>query len=105
MAEIVLGIATSHSPQLSVHWTKWSLLREKDETDPRLDYSALVRRAQQKRPDLQQELTKEKFQQRYEACQRAIQALGETLKQESPEELKKEGIPVAAELNSSTARR
>ena len=43
MAKIVLGIGTSHSPQLSVRATDWQVLREKDEHDPRLDYQKLVR--------------------------------------------------------------
>ena len=40
MAEIVLALATSHTPQLSV--ADWRLLQTKDETDPLLDYPALV---------------------------------------------------------------
>ena len=54
MAKIVLGIGTSHSPQLSVRATDWQVLWEKDEHDPRLDYQGLLRRA---KPDLASELT------------------------------------------------
>jgi hypothetical protein len=76
MAKIVIGIGTSHSPQLSVRAGDWALLREKDEHDPRLDYSSLLKRA---KPGLESELTPEKFRQRDEACQTAIETLGDAL--------------------------
>ena len=78
MAKIVLGIGTSHSPQLSVRASEWGVLREKDEHDPRLDYQGLIKRAKQ---GIQTELTPEKFRQRDEACQRAIETLGDVLQQ------------------------
>jgi hypothetical protein len=78
MAKIVLGIGTSHSPQLSVRASDWQVLREKDEHDPRLDYQSLLKRA---KPDIQTELTPEKFRERDEACQKAIETLGEVLRQ------------------------
>jgi hypothetical protein len=78
MAKIVLGIGTSHSPQLSVRASEWSLLREKDEHDPRLDYPGLIKRA---KPNIQTELAPEKFRQRDEACQKAIKTLGDVLQQ------------------------
>ena len=76
MAEIVLGIGTSHSPQLSVPASEWHLLREKDEHDPRLDYQGLLRRA---KPDIEQDLTVTKMRERDQACQRAIAVLGDVL--------------------------
>ncbi len=76
MAKVVLGIGTSHSPQLSVPGQQWQLMREKDETDPRLDYPGLLAKANQVYPNLASELTEEKFEQRYAACQRGIKALG-----------------------------
>ncbi len=76
MAKIVLGIGTSHSPQLSVRASEWQVLREKDEHDPRLDYPALVQRAKK---DIDGELTPDKFQARDEACQKAIKTLGDVL--------------------------
>ena len=82
MAQIVLGLATSHSPQLSVRASEWQLLREKDETDPRLDYPALVSKA---KPGLEKELTPDKFQQRDEACQQAIKKLGDKLREANPD--------------------
>ncbi len=77
MAKLILGLATSHSPQLSVHADDWSLLREKDETDPRLDYKELLKRA---KPDIDQEITSDKMRRRYEACQKAIGILGDVLR-------------------------
>jgi len=82
MAKIVLGIGTSHSPQLSVRATDWQVLREKDEHDPRLDYQSLIQRA---KPNLESELTAEKFRQRDEACQKAIKTLGDTLRKVNPD--------------------
>jgi len=76
MADIVIGIGTSHSPQLSVRASDWQVLREKDETDPRLDYQKLLERA---KPGLDAELTTEKFRQRDEACLAAVKVLGDAL--------------------------
>jgi hypothetical protein len=76
MAEIVLGIGTSHSPQLSVPASEWHLLREKDEHDPGLDYPGLLRRA---KPNIDQDLTDKKMRERDEACQNAIGVLGDVL--------------------------
>ena len=67
MAEIVIGIGTSHSPQLSIRAKDWEYLLKKDETDPRLDYQALLKKA---KPGLENELTPEKFRERDQACPR-----------------------------------
>ncbi len=80
MAEIVLALATSHTPQLSV--ADWRLLQTKDETDPRLDYPALVAAA---RADIHRETTADKFRERYEACQRALGVLGDKLREADPD--------------------
>ena len=74
MAEIVLALATSHTPQLSI--ADWRLLQTKDETDPRLDYPGLVAAA---RADIRRETTPERFRKRYEACQSALRVLGDKL--------------------------
>ena len=81
MAKIVLGVGTSHSPQLSVRAVDWQVLREKDEHDPRLNYQDLLQRA---KPNPERELTAEKFRQRDEACQKAIKTLGDILQQVKP---------------------
>jgi catalytic LigB subunit of aromatic ring-opening dioxygenase len=77
MAQVVIGIGTSHSPQLSIRAKDWEALLKKDQTDPRLDYPALVKRA---KPGLEAELTPEKFRERDEACLKAVGNLGEALK-------------------------
>jgi 3-O-methylgallate 3,4-dioxygenase len=82
MADIVIGIGTSHSPQLSVRAADWQVLREKDENDPRLDYKALLQRA---KPGLEAELTPEKFRKRDEACLAAIAVLGDALQKSKAE--------------------
>jgi hypothetical protein len=76
MAEVVIGIGTSHSPQLSIRAKDWDYLLKKDQTDPRLDYPALLKRA---KPGLDAELTPEKFRQRDEACLKAVKNLGDAL--------------------------
>jgi len=82
MAEIVIGIGTSHSPQLSIRAKDWAHLLKKDETDPRLDYPALVKRA---KPGLAAELTPEKFRERDEACLKGIKNLGDALQKANPD--------------------
>ena len=77
MAEIVLGLATSHSPQLSIRAEDWDYLLKKDQTDPRLDYPSLLKRA---KPGIEAELTPEKFRQRDEVCLKAVKDVGEALK-------------------------
>ena len=53
MAQVVIGVGTSHSPQLSIRAKDWAYLLKKDETDPRLDYQGLLKRA---KPGIQSEL-------------------------------------------------
>ncbi|MDH3445896.1 MAG: protocatechuate 3,4-dioxygenase [Deltaproteobacteria bacterium] len=77
MAQIAIGIGTSHSPQLSIRAKDWGLLLKKDETDPRLDYQALLKKA---KPDIQSELGEEKFRQRDEACLKAVGTVGDALR-------------------------
>ena len=74
MAEVVIGIGTSHSPQLSIRANDWDYLLKKDQTDPRLDYPSLLKRA---KPGIEAELTPEKFRRRDEACLKALESLGE----------------------------
>jgi len=79
MAKVVLGIGTSHSPQLTVPWRDWQLMREKDEHDDRLDYPRLKAKAEKVYPNLEAELTLEKWETRYDACQRGIKQLGKII--------------------------
>lgn len=82
MADIVLAVATSHSPQLSIGAEKWDLLTQKDENDPRLDYAGLLGTA---RSDIAAEITPEKWQQRHNASQAAIATLGRLLDEAHPD--------------------
>ncbi len=82
MAQVVLGVGTAHSPQMSVPWEHWAVLREKDETDRRIDYAGLLQRA---KPGLEAELTPAVWQARYEACQCALRLLGERLRAARPD--------------------
>lgn len=78
MANVVIGIGTSHSPQLSIRANEWAeLLGDKDKTDPRLDYEALLKKA---KPGLSAELTPEKFAERDQACLKGVATLGEALR-------------------------
>jgi hypothetical protein len=82
MAKIVLGLASSHTPQLSVPASQWSSFLEKDQTDPRIDYQALLKRA---RPGIQAELTPERMQERADACEKALTELRSALRLASPD--------------------
>lgn len=83
MAQIVLGIGTPHSPQLSIPGNQWSLLAEhKDKVDPRMEYEALLRQA---KPELKTEIDPVKMQGRFEACQRALAKLQELLLRAKPD--------------------
>ena len=76
MAQVVIGIGTSHSPQLSIPREGLGSPAKKDETDPRLDYPALLKRQSR---DWLGELTPEKFRERDEACLKAVKNLGDAL--------------------------
>ena len=82
MAQIVLGIGTSHSPQLRTPPEKWHLFLEKDQKDPRYDYREVLRRANAK---IQKELTEEIFKKKYNACQEALSTLREIFSKASPD--------------------
>jgi Catalytic LigB subunit of aromatic ring-opening dioxygenase len=77
MAQIVIGIGTSHSPQLSIRAKDWAYLLKKDETDPRLDYQNLLKRA---KAGIESELGEEKYRQRDEACLKGVTAVGDALR-------------------------
>lgn len=57
MAQLVLGIGSSHGPTMQTPPDEWEKLGEKDTRDPRVDYQALVRSA---KPGLEKELTLER---------------------------------------------
>lgn len=78
MAKIVLGLATSHSPNVSTVPELWALHAERDRRNPNLDFAALVKAAP---PDLAKELTPEVFAAKHEACQKAIDVMSEAWRQ------------------------
>lgn len=82
MAQIVLGIGTSHGPQLNIPPEQWHLLLDKDQKDPRFNYGEVLQRAN---PNIQKELGEEVFKKKYEACQAAIAALRKTFSRFSPD--------------------
>jgi hypothetical protein len=90
MARIVLGLATSHSPQLSTPPDLWPLHGERDKRNPELldtdgrhvSYDELLAQAS---PSLAGEVTTAKWQARYDACQQGIATLAKVLEQVSPD--------------------
>ena len=90
MAHLVLGLATSHSPQLSTPPELWPLHQERDKRNPELldtngthvSYDELLAKAH---PSLAGEVTMGKWQARYDACQQGIAALAKTLEQVTPD--------------------
>ena len=90
MARIVLGIGTSHSPQLSLRPDQWWLRTEADKRNPALWYRGktyvfpdLVR--ERAGAHFEDQLSPEKAQERFDTCQRSIAALAETLESVAPD--------------------
>ena len=94
MAEIVLGLGTSHSPQLSTPPEKWL------EDGKRLEQAGLVLHAvpngepvsfdnlaARAPPSIEDELTTEKFCARYEECRANLKWLGEVIEEHRPDVL------------------
>lgn len=82
MARIVLGIGTSHSPQVTVPSEHWEVLRQKDANDGRFDYEGLQQRA---RPGLEAELQQPVWDEKYAATQSALRQVGEKLADAKPD--------------------
>lgn len=90
MAEIVLGLGTSHSPLLSVPWHLWAQYAERDRRNPWLfgtdgrkrSYPELLETAA---PAVAQELTPEKFRQRDDLNQRGIAQVAAALAKATPD--------------------
>jgi hypothetical protein len=82
MAEIVLGIGSSHGPTMNTPPERWLELGEKDMQDTRFDFASLLR---DRRVELDAELTLEKFTQRYDAVQRDVTTLNDILMQAKPD--------------------
>ncbi|MEX2599316.1 MAG: protocatechuate 3,4-dioxygenase, partial [Dehalococcoidia bacterium] len=90
MAQIVLGMASSHAPQLAMPPDQWRAYGDRSRTLPEhwfqgktYSYPDLVEaRAEE---HLDRECTDEKFQARFDACQKAIAHLSDTLARVSPD--------------------
>ena len=90
MAEIVLGLATSHSPQLSLPPELWRYRGDNDFNRGDLwgpdgqihSYDELREMAP---PSIEKELTDDAMQARYDACQQGIARLGALLEEATPD--------------------
>jgi len=82
MAKIVLGLGSSHGPQLSIPLEKWSVFLDKDQNDQRYNYKEVLKRAN---PEIRNELSDSVFKKKSNACQQALSKLRETLAQASPD--------------------
>jgi OH-DDVA oxygenase len=90
MAKIVLGIGTSHSPQLTLRPDQWKLRKKADQQNPSLWFSGRPYKFDQLvdiRADkhFERELSDEKFAARYNACQAALDEMAETFARYSPD--------------------
>jgi len=90
MAKIVLGLGSSHAPQLRLPPDEWYKRVNADRQNPELWYQGKTYTF----PDLveergaetfKKELNDEVWQRKFDACQRAIQRLGETLDRAQPD--------------------
>ncbi len=89
MARIVIGGAQSRSPLQRTEPSGWAALGERDRQSPnlfdldgsKLTYDEVLRRAS---PSIKDEITPEKFEQRYAATQHATQRIREAFAQANP---------------------
>lgn len=85
MAEIVLGIGTSHSPMLSTPWEAFGIHAERDRANP--DVPDFERLAREKASWIARELRPEVTRARHDATQAAIARLSEILAATAPDVL------------------
>ncbi|MHB8619308.1 MAG: DODA-type extradiol aromatic ring-opening family dioxygenase, partial [Chloroflexota bacterium] len=90
MADIILGLGTSHSPHLSTPLEKWDLHVARDHANQRLlfrgqsySFDDLVRLRRAEKID--QELTETRWRAKHEACERGIGLVADTLAEVSPD--------------------
>lgn len=72
MAQVVLGIGSSHGPSIQSPPEHWARLADGDTRDPRFDYQALLKSA---KPGLDREVAIDVQRQRHAAAQKAIKRL------------------------------
>ena len=89
MAEIVLGLASSHGPLLSTPPDQWNLRAQADRENTRhwfrgkaYDFEALLR---ERAPGFAAEIGLETRQERHARCRRAMEVLSRTFKNAAPE--------------------
>ena len=91
MAELVLGLGTSHTPMLSLDPQYWHLMGEADKNNPELvsvpggelcSYEELLERAD---PNIPKHISLEKFEAKHKAIQKAIATLTQTLEEAAPD--------------------
>ncbi|MHB1486117.1 MAG: DODA-type extradiol aromatic ring-opening family dioxygenase [Acidimicrobiales bacterium] len=90
MAEIVLGIGTSHAPQLSTPHEQWRLHAERDQRDQvlwfqgrRFAFEELVE--ERAGEGIHDKVSDDIWQAKYQACEQAIHTLGEALAKANPD--------------------
>ena len=90
MARIVLGMATSHTPQLATRLEQWRASGESAKRQPQhwfagktYSYDELLEARSEEH--LERELTDDKFQTRWDECQTALARLAETLDRVAPD--------------------
>ena len=76
MAEIVLGVGSSHGPTIQNTPDRWLALGAKDFEDPRYSFEDALKSAP---ADIEEQLAPERMQARYEAIQRAIARLSDVM--------------------------
>ena len=77
MADLVLGIATSHGPSIQRPAESWREIAKKDVHDPRFNYQELLAAA---KPGIEAELELEVQQQRHAAAQHALATLSHRIR-------------------------
>lgn len=82
MAQIVVGIATPHSPHVSTVPEEWELHADRDRSNPDIDFEGLAKAA---RPEIVAELAPGVYREKYDRCNRAIDELSKTLLDARPE--------------------
>src|SRR5262245_6292583 len=90
MARIILGMGTSHAPQLSMPPSDWPLRVKADQNNPELWYRGKTYtfpELVQARVDqhLQDQLSPEQAESRYQACQRDIAEMSTILDRVAPD--------------------
>ncbi len=90
MAEIVIGIASSHTPQLSSGVDMWGDHAERDRRNPMLlgtdgQYHSYEELLAQADPAIEKELAPEVWEGKYRRCQQAIETLTERLRAARPD--------------------